>query len=243
MPDQTNAPVAAVVLAAGLGKRMGVETPKVMLHWHGKPLVRWVVTALRGAGIGKIIMVIGHHGELVEREFFADPVEFVWQQERLGTAHAVRQAEGVLRLFRGHVLVALGDVPRLTGRTVASLIAAHLKEDAAATILTAEVPDPTGYGRVVRAEDGSVERIVEHRDADETTRAIREINAGLMCFRCEGLWQLLSRVEANNAQKEFYLTDAIGLLREEGRKVVAHRTANYLEVFGVNTPEELRSLE
>ena len=233
---------AAVVLAAGLGKRIGVDIPKVMLQWHGRPLIRYVTDALAEAGVGRVILVIGHQGEMVEKEYQGESVEFVWQQERLGTAHAVRQAESVLREHEGPIFVLLGDAPRVRGTTIRSLLARHEERGAAATILTAEIPDPTGYGRVVADSEGMVDRIVEHRDADEATRHIREINSGAICFDSKGLFELLHCIGNDNDQREFYLTDAIGLLRAEGRTVIAYRADDPREVLGVNTLDELEAL-
>lgn len=233
----------AVVLAAGLGKRFGSDHPKVMALFHGRPLVQWVTDALRQSGIRRTIVVIGYHGEEVEGLYGKDEAEIVWQHERLGTGHAVGQCEPLLRSHHGHVIVLLGDAPCVRDQTICELLTLHHKTAAAATILSAEVEDPTGYGRIVRATDGSVDRIVEHRDADDQTRAIREINSGMIAFRSELLWPNLERIDNGNAQGEYYLTDVIGLLRNEGQRVMAHVAADPREVLGVNSPDDLRLLE
>ena len=240
-PQQSS--VVAVVLAAGLGKRIGVDIPKVMLEWRGRPLVRWVTEALHEARIIRTIIVVGHRGEMIEAEYLGEPVDLVWQHERLGTAHAVLQAEPELRDFAGQILVTLGDAPRIRSTTIHNMVARHVETDAAATILTAVVPDPTGYGRVIADAEGNVDRIVEHRDADDQIRKIREINSGMICFRSEGLFNLLRRIGNDNEQEEYYLTDAIALLRETGRKVIAWRADDPEEVLGVNTLEELDARE
>ncbi len=234
---------AAVVLAAGLGKRFGSDHPKVMAHFHGRPLVQWVTDSLRESKIKRTIVVIGHHGEEVEGLYPPGEIEFVWQHERLGTGHAVRQAEHVLRSHRGDVLVLLGDAPCVRSRTIRELLTFHAESNAAATILSAEVDDPTGYGRIIRAGDGTVDRIVEHRDADDKVRAIREINSGMIAFRSELLWPNLERIGNANSQGEYYLTDVIGLLRTEGRKVMAYVAPDPREVLGVNSPDDLLLLE
>lgn len=234
---------AALVLAAGLGKRFGAEHAKVMAKFHRRPLVQWVTDSLRQAGIKRTLVVIGHHGEEVEKLYPHGSVELVWQHERLGTGHAVRQCEPFLRAHQGHVLVLLGDAPCVRPKTILDLLKLHEESDAAATVLSAEVDDPSGYGRIVRAADGSVDRIVEHRDADEKLRAIREINSGMIAFRSELLWPNLDRVENKNAQGEYYITGAISLLRSDGRRVMAYVAPDSREVLGVNSPEDLRLLE
>lgn len=233
----------AVVLAAGLGKRFGPDHPKVMASFHGRPLVRSVTDSLRHSGIKRKIVVIGHHGEEVEALYSRSEVEFVWQHERLGTGHAVRQAEPLLKTHQGFILVLLGDAPCVRPQTIRDLMKLHVDSHAAATILSAEVDDPTGYGRIVRSNDGTVDRIVEHRDADEHIRAIREINSGMIAFRSELLWKYLDRVGNDNVQGEYYLTDVIGLLRGEGQKVMAYVAPDSREVLGVNSPDDLRLLE
>jgi bifunctional UDP-N-acetylglucosamine pyrophosphorylase/glucosamine-1-phosphate N-acetyltransferase len=234
---------AAVVLAAGLGKRFGADHAKVMAHFHGRPLVQWVTDALHEAGIKRVVVVIGHHGEEIEQLYAGQSVEFVWQRERLGTGHAVRQCEIHLRGHHGHILVLLGDAPCVRPDTIRDLLSLHHDSGAAATILSAEVDDPTGYGRIVRAADGTVDRIVEHRDADDATRAIREISSGMIAFRSELLWSNLERVDNDNAQGEYYLTDVIGFLRDDGHKVMAYIAPDPREVLGVNSPDDLRLLE
>lgn len=243
MPDNLLDSTVAVVLAAGLGKRFGSNHPKVMAYFHGRPLVQWVTDSLRNAKIKRTIVVIGHHGEEVEGLYPTGEVEFVWQHERLGTGHAVRQAEPLLHSHHGNVLVLLGDAPCVRSQTIRELLMLHAKSDASATILSADVDDPTGYGRIVRAADGSVDRIVEHRDADETLRATREINSGMIAFRSESLWPNLERIGNANTQGEYYLTDVIGLLRAAGQKVMAHIAPDSREVLGVNSPDDLRLLE
>jgi len=243
--DSPNPPgfdTVAVVLAAGLGKRFRADRPKVLFEFHGRPLVLWVTDALKQAGIRRVILIVGFKGKMVERAYAGQPVEIVWQREQLGTGHAVRQAEPLLCPHHGQILVLLGDAPCIRPGTINELLRLHTQSGAAATILSAEVPDPTGYGRVVRAADGTVDRIVEHRDADDKTRAIKEINSGTICFSAEHLFPALSQVTNTNDQKEYYLTDVIAILRAAGRRVMAYLAPDYREVLGVNSPSELAAL-
>jgi bifunctional UDP-N-acetylglucosamine pyrophosphorylase/glucosamine-1-phosphate N-acetyltransferase len=237
------ASTAAVVLAAGLGKRFKADRPKVLFELRGRPLVLWVLEALRQVGVERTIVVVGFQGERVIATCEGSPVEFVWQREQLGTGHAVQQAEPLLRSHTGPTLVLLGDAPLVRPETIRELVGLHLPSQAAATILSAEVPDPGGYGRVVRAPDGSVSRIVEDRDADAATRDIREINSGAICFRTDLLFSVLHRLTKENAQGEYYLTEAVGFLRAEGHRVMAWRAPDPHEVLGVNSPRELEDLE
>ncbi len=243
MTGSTLDSTAAVVLAAGLGKRFGSSHPKVMAQFHGRPLVQWVTDSLEAAMIQRIVVVIGHQGEEVEALYPRGNVEFVWQHERLGTGHAVRQAKPILEGHQGQILVLLGDAPCVQPQTIRNLLQLHIESDAAATILSAEVDDPTGYGRIVRAPDGTVDRIVEHRDADDLIRAIHEINSGMIAFRSDMLWANLERINNGNAQGEYYLTDVIGLLRDNEQKVMAFVAADPREVLGVNSPDDLLLLE
>ncbi|MBD3299646.1 MAG: NTP transferase domain-containing protein [candidate division Zixibacteria bacterium] len=233
----------AVVLAAGLGKRMGGEMPKVLAELRGKPLVNWVVEAIQAAGISRIIVVIGHKGELVQQALAGVEVEFVWQRKLLGTAHAVMQARSQLESHTGEVIVFLGDVPLIQTETVNQVVGLHRDKIAAATILSADLPDPSGYGRIVRQADGMVERIVEDRDADDKIRSIKEINSGLICFSTPELLSALNEVSDDNAQGEYYLTDVAEIFRARGLPVAAWKADDPIEIAGVNSPEQLAVLE
>jgi bifunctional UDP-N-acetylglucosamine pyrophosphorylase/glucosamine-1-phosphate N-acetyltransferase len=170
-------------------------------------------------------------------------VEFALQAQQLGTGHAVQQAQPLLAAERGSVLVLCGDTPLLTSETLRDLQATQETTHAAATVLTAELEDPTGYGRVLRAPDGAVLRIVEHKDASEDERQVREINSGLFAFAAPDLFSALSEVRADNKQGEYYLTDTIEILRRRGRRGSGQRCRDPREVLGVNTPEQQREVE
>lgn len=234
---------AAVILAAGKGTRMpAADIPKVMHRAGGKPLVAYVIDAIRPVCGDRIVLVVGFKAEQVVGEFERSGVTFVYQREQLGTGHAVIQCEKALDGFSGTVIVLNGDVPCLRSETIESFVRYHEAEGASATVLTAVVANPTGYGRIVRAPDDSLEGIVEEKDADDEKRSIREINSGLFCFDKHKLFDALSATNRDNAQKEYYLTDVIGVLRERGEPVRGWRAKDAWEVTGVNTEQELAAV-
>jgi bifunctional UDP-N-acetylglucosamine pyrophosphorylase/glucosamine-1-phosphate N-acetyltransferase len=234
---------AAIILAAGKGTRMPAsDIPKVMHEVSGKPMVAHVVEAVRPVCAGRIYVVVGYKAEQVVDALEGAGVSFVHQTEQLGTGHAVIQCSNVLRDFSGTVIVLNGDVPCLRTRTIEEFSGYHDRENSAATVLTAEVENPKGYGRIVRAPDDSLLRIVEEKDADETAKRIREINSGLFCFEKEKLFDALSATTRENVQREYYLTDVIGVLKKRNETVRAFRAADPREVAGVNTEEELRAV-
>jgi len=236
--DQT----VAIILAAGPGKRMGGDKPKVLIELQGKPLVMWVIEAARAAGINRIIVVIGHKGEDVQAALANYDVEFVWQNERLGTGHAVQQAIPLIESHDGPVAVLLGDVPRIQPETIRSMLANHCASGASVTVLTAQLDDPHDLGRIVRRPDGSLERIVEVRDADDKIKAIKEINTGGMCFYGPDLLAALPELSDQNAQGEFYLTDVIAIQQRKGLPVIGFRSTDPRDALGANSPEQLEEI-
>jgi len=231
-----------VILAAGQGTRMKSDLPKVLHEIDGRPMVAYVVETVRRAGIARAIAVVGYQAESVKRALATAGVEFVLQREQLGTGHAVLQCAAVLGAFAGTVVVLSGDVPGLRAETLRDFISHHQDCGASATVLTARVGDPTGYGRVVRGPDGALERIVEHKDADDGVRAIDEVNSGLYCFERAPLFEALGRTDRANAQNEYYLTDVIQKMRSRGLPVGAYCVGDEREVAGVNTLEELETI-
>lgn len=223
----------AIVLAAGQGTRMKSKLYKVLHPVCGKPMVEHVVEQVRALNFGEIVTVVGHGAETVETHLAGKSL-FVKQEEQLGTAHAVMQAGPLLEGKAGITLVLCGDTPLLTSETLAELVTYHKDKKAMATILTAEAQNPTGYGRIVRNDLGIVEKIVEQKDATEKIQAITEINTGTFCFDNEALFAALNKVTNDNAQSEFYLTDVIGILREQNEVVAAYRMHNFAESLGVN---------
>lgn len=240
---QSGKPVAAVILAAGLGKRMQSDLPKVFHPVGGRPMLSHVLDTVMTSGISEIYVVVGHRGELI-KDYFKDlPITFVEQKEQRGTAHAVMQTESYFAGRSGTILVLNGDVPCIQQNTLRALRAFHSEAGLAATVLTMEVPDPTGYGRISRLPTGEVEKIVEEKDATPAEKQIKEVNTGTFCFESPNLFSAIQSVHTDNAQEEYYLTDVIGILRRGGDKVGAHQTPDWREVRGVNTPFELAQVE
>lgn len=230
---------AAIVLAAGKGTRMRSDLPKVLHKVCGLPMVEHVVRALRGAGVQRVVVVVGHGGEAV-RAALGDAVEYAWQREQLGTGHAVRSAADALKDHVGPVVVASGDTPLIDAPSLVALL--HSNEGNALTVATAFLSDPTGYGRIVRDGDGRPTRIVEQKDATPEQRAIHEVNSGVYAFDGHVLFRLLPLIRNHNAQKEYYLTDLVAMAAAEGLVVETH-TADATLLQGVNDRWQLAEVE
>lgn len=231
-----------VILAAGKSTRMKSDTPKVLHHIAGMPMLRWVVEAARVLSPHEIIVIVGHGAEAVRREFAQDALTFVMQEPQLGTGHAVMQARAALA-GAAQVAVLCGDVPLLTGETLSRLAECHRDAQASATILTTVLEKPAGYGRIVRDELGNVKAIVEQRDLKPGQERINEINSGAYLFSGPELLARLDRLTNQNAQKEYYLTDVIHLLERDGQPVAAWCCEDAREVLGINTRKELAACD
>lgn len=229
---------AAIVLAAGAGTRMKSKKPKVAHEVLGKPMVRWVIDAARAAGLARIVTVVGHERNQVIPLVEAD-TEIAEQYVRRGTADAVNSCREQLDDFAGSVAVLSGDCPLITSSTIRKLVEMRERTNAAVVVLTMELDDPTGYGRIVRDASGEVERIVEQKDANEAEAAITECNSGFYCFDGKALFDALLKVSNDNAQGEFYLTDVLSICREAGRAVLALPTEDPAECLGVNSRGQL----
>jgi bifunctional UDP-N-acetylglucosamine pyrophosphorylase/glucosamine-1-phosphate N-acetyltransferase len=247
-------PLSAVVLAAGEGTRMRSQRPKPLHHLCGRPLVLHVLDALAELDVAQVVVVVGHRGEwvtktLVEHAPASLAIEFVEQVHQRGTGDAV--AVGLTGLpdeegsdaDEGDVVVLPGDTPLLRPPTLAALVRHHRHHDAGATLLTAEVADATGYGRVVRGRDDAVIRVVEEADATDEERAITEVNTSIYCFRRSLLAPSLRRLSPANAQGEYYLTDVIGVLHDAGYRIEALTVADPMEAAGVNDRAQLAVAE
>ncbi|MFD1021143.1 bifunctional UDP-N-acetylglucosamine diphosphorylase/glucosamine-1-phosphate N-acetyltransferase GlmU [Thalassobacillus hwangdonensis] len=232
----------AVVLAAGQGTRMKSKLYKVLHPVCGKPMVQHVVDQLNKLDLEELITVVGFGAEKVQDQLGEDS-HYVVQEEQLGTGHAVLQAKDILAHKEGTTVVVCGDTPLLTGETLQQLLDHHDRKGAKATILTAHAEDPSGYGRVVRSSDGQVERIVEHKDADEQERAIKEINTGTYCFDNASLFAALENVSNDNVQGEYYLPDVIEILKAGNETIDAYQTDTFSETLGVNDRVALAQAE
>lgn len=250
-------PLAAIVLAAGEGTRMRSETPKVLHPLAGRPMLAHLVDALTALSIEKmhidrVVVVVGHGAERVTTTLqgaisTSTPVDFVEQPVQRGTGDATAVALSAFSQDAGidedDVVVLVADVPLLRTETIKELVLLHRESDAAATLLTMHLEDPTGYGRIVRDARGLVARIVEQSDADESELAITEVNPAIYCFKRSLLAPALRRLTATNAQGEYYLTDVIGVLREAGHSVSALTADDHLECMGVNDRVQLSAAE
>lgn len=234
--------LAAVILAAGKGVRMGSPLPKVLHPVAGRPMLEYVIDAACGVGASPVVVVAGPFPGVAEVAR-ARGAHVVVQPVPRGTGDAVRWASPVVEGQARHVLVLCGDAPLLGAPVLRSLVRQHVGEGNAVTILTALLEDPAGYGRIVRGEDGRVARIVEEADATPEERALREVNSGAFCFAAVHLFPNLARLSTNNAQGELYLTDVVEMLRRDGHPVGAHCLGLFRAPLGINTPAELLEAE
>jgi bifunctional UDP-N-acetylglucosamine pyrophosphorylase/glucosamine-1-phosphate N-acetyltransferase len=234
--------LVSVILAAGKGTRMKSKLPKVLHHVGGKPMIEQVLRASRIAGAKRNIVVVGFGAEKIMEEL-SGSVEFATQAEQLGTGHAVMQAKELVSDFDGTVMVLCGDTPLLSGGVLAKFYREHLEKNAAATVLTAVMPDPTGYGRVVRNSAGQVVKIVEQKDASPVELAVNEINTGIYCFEKKALFSALAKINCNNNQGEYYLTDVLGILVAEGAAIRAAVTDDFEQTMGINSRRQLAEAE
>lgn len=233
------AELATIVLAAGKGTRMKSKLPKVLHKIGGKSMVEHIISTADTLNPVLNIAIIGYKSELVKSNLEGSPVKFAYQNQQLGTGHAVMQAGELLADFTGSVLVLCGDTPLLTADTLDRLFKQQQREGIAAAVLTTEVEDPAGYGRIIRDQTGDVAKIVEDKDATAEQKKIKEINTGTYCFDSQLLFSALDKIDNDNAQGEYYLTDIIEVFREENNRVAAVVTDDKSETLGVNTRRHL----
>nr|WP_159888068.1 bifunctional UDP-N-acetylglucosamine diphosphorylase/glucosamine-1-phosphate N-acetyltransferase GlmU [Paenibacillus puerhi] len=225
--------IIGIVLAAGQGKRMKSKLYKVLHPVCGKPMVGHVVSALESLQTARTVVVVGHGAEAVQA-YLGEKAEYALQEQQLGTGHAVLQAKPLVGEEEGLTLVVCGDTPLISAETLEGMIKLHQERGAAATILTADIDQPKGYGRIIRDKDGFVTKIVEEKDCTPEERLVKEINTGTYCFDNRKLFAALAQVKNDNAQNEYYITDVIGILNAQGERIDGYVLDDASESIGVN---------
>jgi bifunctional UDP-N-acetylglucosamine pyrophosphorylase/glucosamine-1-phosphate N-acetyltransferase len=234
--------IAALVLAAGKGTRMRSKLPKVLHKLAGKPLIAHVLDTCSQLKVEKKIIVIGHEGEKVQ-EVMGSSYEYAWQREQLGTGHAVMESQAYLTEDIDDVLLICGDTPLIQDETLSQMYVEYQQSGAKAAILTTKMENPQGYGRIIRDDQNNVLRIVEQKDGTEDELAVKEINSGTYIFSRDELLEALKQLKPNNTQKEYYITDVIGIFRGKGYQVNAFCTKDSVEIMGINSRFQLAEAE
>ncbi len=236
--------IAAIILAAGKGTRMKSDKAKVIFELAGKPMIQRVVDTAKAINCERICVVVGHQKETVMGILDETPdLVFADQSEQLGTGHAIMIAEDDFKDYNGDILILAGDVPLLKAETLIRLKEYHQQTNADCTVLTAVLDDAEKYGRIIRDSSSNVIGIVEYKDATTEQRKIREFNTGIWCFKSNALFDSIHKIDNNNAQKEYYLTDTLEILVKEGKKVEAVILEDISQVSGINSQEHLAELE
>ncbi|HEY8395664.1 MAG TPA: sugar phosphate nucleotidyltransferase [Bacilli bacterium] len=234
--------VRAIVLAAGKGTRMQTELPKGALRVIDKPMTEYVVDSIKNANVEEIITVVGYKKEVLEA-ILAGKTKFAYQEQQLGTAHAVKMAEPYLKDYKGTTLIALGDMPMITSETYRKLIQYHALTKADLTVLTTDHPKPQGYGRIIRNEEGEIVKIVEDRFCSPEQKRINEINSSTYLVDNQKLFASLCEIDNNNSQKEYYLNDIVEIFRRKGYRVFGYKAEDYQEISGANDLVQLAEME
>jgi UDP-N-acetylglucosamine diphosphorylase/glucosamine-1-phosphate N-acetyltransferase len=229
-----------IILAAGKGTRMRSELAKVLHEVKGQAMICRVLEMVKQLSPDEVYLVVGHQAAKVREVTRNFDVIYAEQKEQLGTGHAVMTVEPVLKDHTGVTIILCGDVPLLKAETIKALLAKYRQDNLAGAILTVKLEEPGHYGRIVRNSADLVERIVEYRDATETERQIQEINSGIYCFDTAELFTALKQIKNQNEQKEYYLTDVIGILVGAGKKIGTLMIDDYLQVQGINDMEDLK---
>ena len=233
-----------IILAAGKGTRMNSDLPKVLHKLNGKALLDFVLDESELLNPKETILVVGFKKELViSHTQHRANLKYVTQMEQLGTGHAVLQTADLLKNKEGHILILYGDVPNIKESTLRPIIDDHLINNRDLTLITAEIDNPTGYGRIIRDKNDNLLKIVEEKDCTDDERKIKEWNPGIYIFKIPEVFEILNNIKTNNASKEYYLTDAIGLAQQSKMEIKAIKIANSNEVVGVNTADQLEELE
>ncbi|MBN1504660.1 MAG: NTP transferase domain-containing protein [Candidatus Eisenbacteria bacterium] len=228
-----------IILAAGQGTRMKSDLAKVLHRIEGRPIIHYVVDCAIRAGLRRIVVVVGFQKEKVVEALRDYPVQFAVQAEQNGTGHAVQTALAVVPEREGSVVVLVGDAPFLRASTLRAFVEEHVSSGSDCTVLTAAVPDPHGYGRIVRDPAGNMTAIVEHDDCTETERRIREVNSAMYCFKLPSLISCARLLTDDNVQGELYLTDVVSIMRSKGMKLGTFTAPDWREMLGINTVEQL----
>ncbi len=239
--EQSNTPLAAIILAAGKGTRMESDLPKVLHEVAGKPMVQWVVDAVREAGAERIILVVGHGADIVKNTI--GECEYVVQEPQLGTGHAVLVCKDTLADFTGNIVILGGDGPLLRASTIHDMLALQGSSEATATLATSTIPDPTGYGRIVRDTNDRFAEIVEHKNATPEQREIHEVYPSYAVFESSALWDSLDELQPNALTNEYYLTEVPQLLLDKNLTVEVVNAVAPEDILSINTPEQLADVE
>ena len=235
--------IAVIILAAGKGTRMNSDLPKVCFELAGKSLIQRVLNTSIEMGADLIAIVVGYKKEMViESIKKQDNIHFAVQEFQKGTGDAVKCTENLFSNFTGNVFVLCGDVPLLRKKTLSEMLAVHTKENAKCTVLTMILDDPEKYGRIVRDDSGKVKEIIEYKDASDEIRKINEVNTGIYCFDSVELFNALQKLDNNNAQSEYYLTDVLNIIYNEGKPIESVILSDKYEATGINTKEQLEEL-
>ena len=236
--------LATIILAAGQGTRMKSDLPKVVFELAGKPMINRVVETAQKIDSDLIVVVVGHKKEMVINVVpKSEKIKFVEQKEQNGTGHAVMVTKDIFKDFEGDVFILCGDVPLLRFETLDKMLKQHREIKAACTVLTVVMNDTLKYGRIVRNKEGNIQRIVEHKDASNEEKKIKEINTAIYCFDAQSMFSALDKIDNHNSQNEYYLTDTLEILNNEKKIVTSVILEDMAEASGVNSKEQLAKLE